>query len=412
MGAGREFAIKSAPKDAAHPFHGKGHAVGFTIDGIPGGALTVVRGSTYQFNVDTGVQHDFYLTTHESGGGGGTVTQGVFGQFTYRGQVTFTPGPGTPAALWYQCRNHRYMGGLIRVVEPGSTEAVLSTVQPGPAVVTATPEPAAPVLTTPAQQKQVQQKLDFADVLVNQSKVALRLEKSEDPKAKKLHQQAREKITAARETLAKGDNSAAEALADEAVRGMSMAARLLPSSQEELADPKLRYKELLDAVQTFAVSYQQNRQRLQSKKGEQANVLDEKAFNELISEAKADEKAGNLEEANRKLGQAQRLVAKALAQLMASEVVVYDKTFASPKEEYEDELARYRSYEELIPLAIEQKKPTPLIVDQMDEFVKKGDQLHKEAALKAEAKDHKAAIALLQDATAYLQRALLVAGVQ
>jgi hypothetical protein len=114
-----DFSVVSIYKDKTHPLYGKGDSVGFTVNGIQGGALVLVRGKTYTFDVDTGVMHDFYLATKAVGWGAATLVKGVKGQFTYKGVVTFTPTAETPDTVYYACRNHKYMGGEIHIVNRG-----------------------------------------------------------------------------------------------------------------------------------------------------------------------------------------------------------------------------------------------------------------------------------------------------
>jgi hypothetical protein len=114
-----DFTVTAAAKEASHPFFGKGNSLGFIVNGVPGASLTLVRGKTYTFSIDTGPMHDFYISKNPRGWGGGTVTEGVDGNFTYKGYVTFKPSAATPDLVYYACRNHQYMGGEIHVVNPG-----------------------------------------------------------------------------------------------------------------------------------------------------------------------------------------------------------------------------------------------------------------------------------------------------
>ncbi len=113
------FTVHSAPKDPSHPFYGVGSKFGFIVNGAPGKELVLVRGKTYTFKVNTDVKHDFYLSLSRTGWGAATYSRGVEGNFTYNGIVTFTPDASTPDTLYYQCRNHKNMGGVIHVVNEG-----------------------------------------------------------------------------------------------------------------------------------------------------------------------------------------------------------------------------------------------------------------------------------------------------
>ena len=114
-----DFTVTSVTKDKTHPSYDKGSDTGFAVNGVQGGTLVLVRGKTYTFDVETGVMHDFYLATKLIGWGASTLTEGVKGNFTYKGVVTFTPTAETPDTVYYACRNHKYMGGEIHIVNPG-----------------------------------------------------------------------------------------------------------------------------------------------------------------------------------------------------------------------------------------------------------------------------------------------------
>lgn len=114
-----DFAVTTAYKDQTHPYYGKGIEAGYAINGVQNSTLVLVRGKTYTFDVDTGVTHDFYFSTKPIGWGMDTVTNGVKGHFTYKGVVTFTPNTETPDIVYAACRNHKYMGAEIRIVNPG-----------------------------------------------------------------------------------------------------------------------------------------------------------------------------------------------------------------------------------------------------------------------------------------------------
>ncbi len=405
----RMFAITAATKDKTHPFFGQGHKIGMVLDGVQGKPLVLARGVEYTFNVDTGPQHDFYFSTSAVGQGGSAVTEGVEGQFTFRGAVTFTPSATTPDLVYYQCRNHRSMGGMLKVVDKGKAATLDEVPAAAPGATAAEGHPA--MEQPPVTEVQVKQKIDYANMLMNSSKGAQRIAASSNVQAKEMLTNARTRLESARSVLGAGNVAKAQEEVDESIRLVTAAARLVPSDAPESGlDPKFRYTELLDSTKTFESSYKQHSERLAGKK-KPAVALDEKKFQDLMGQAKAHGDAGRYEEANKLLANAQRMVTRALGALLDNETVVYDKNFATPAAEYEHEVARYKSYEELIPLALEQKKPPAMTVDKMAELEQKSKGLVAEAAQLAGKGDHAAAISALQEATSYLQRALMIAGV-
>lgn len=128
-----EFTVVTTVKDKTHPHYGEGVETGYVINGEQNPTLVLVRGKTYTFNIDTGVTHDFYFATKPKGWGMDTLTAGVKGNYTYKGIITFTPTAETPDVVYTACRNHKYMGGEIRIVNPGEEGKFQNTKQPAEA---------------------------------------------------------------------------------------------------------------------------------------------------------------------------------------------------------------------------------------------------------------------------------------
>jgi hypothetical protein len=97
--------------------------------------------------------------------------------------------------------------------------------------------------------------------------------------------------------------------------------------------------------------------------------------------------------------------------MLNNQTIVYDLNFESAEEEYQYELRRFQGYEELVPIAVEQKKPKAGAKKLMESFVKKGTDLRDRAVKAAEAGDYPTAIAMLQDATKDVRRGLRMIGV-
>lgn len=395
----REFTVTVEKKTASHPNYGRGHEIGFVVDGMQGKELVLTRGVTYVFHVRTDVKHDFYFTTSPRGRGAGTVADGVMGQFTYKGDVTFTPSASTPAVMYYECRNHAFMGGKIHIANAGDKVKI------GGETVAA-PQQAQKQRAVTASQ--VKQKLAFAEMMLNSSPTSKRVMAGGTAQAKQVLAQAKSKVEGAHAALSAGDNAGAMQAANEAVRLISEAGRLAPAEAGQ--DFKPRYTELLDQVRSFDKSYRKNVEKgIRPKSGKE---LERARFDRLMKEAEGLADKGEYEEAVKRLESANDMMTAALGALLESRTVVYDKNFATPKEEYEFELARYDSYDELIPLAVEQRRPGPRTVDRMDKLSARAKEIHGEAVALAAKGDYKQGIMALQAATDKLRQALRLAGVQ
>jgi hypothetical protein len=108
------FVVDHMPKTAAHPYFGVGSGTGYTIDGVEGKELTLVRGVTYTFDLTmVAGSHPWYITDDAVGAGAGTqYTTPSFGT-----TITFTPTGAMPNLLYYQCANHPNMGWKINLVD-------------------------------------------------------------------------------------------------------------------------------------------------------------------------------------------------------------------------------------------------------------------------------------------------------
>jgi len=402
------FIVTVGPKAPPHPSLGKGHAMGFLINGVSGKQLVLERGKTYTFDVRTNPKHDVYFSSKEIGWGASPVVEGVEGAFTYKGKITFTPSKSTPDNLYYACRNHPNMGALIHIVNPGQAATVTNraNVQTG-AKATQKPD-ASPKAAV--SESIVKQKLMFAEMMIN-SQGAKRVTASDNEEAKTLLARAKAVMEEGRKKSLVGELSGALTKADESLKLMSEATRLVPS-EEALAQLAENYKSLLAEITDYQKSHKNNLERMErSGSVPDAVRYDEAKVASMLSEAKKHAAKNNYVRANAILGDVQKTVTLALHKMLDSQTIVYDLNFETAKDEYEYELKRFTSYEELIPVAIEAKKPAPGAVKLMESFVEKARKRRDQAVDKAKAGEYPDAIAMLQQATKTVRRALRMVGV-
>ena len=401
------FLVTSGRKDASHLFYGVGSTLGFAVNGKQGKEVVVTRGEAYTFKVDAGVKHDFYLSTSAKGWGASTLTKGVKGNFTYKGIVTFKPTADTPSVVYYQCRNHKNMGSKVHVVNKGDENKVVLGVKDKPKSFAKT----AAARTGAATGVKAEQKLKFAEMFIASSPASKRIEASDNTEARQLLADARTRLSDAKKILSSGDNDKAITAVDEALRLMSVSSQLVPS-ESQLAEMRLHYDELLKGAETYEKSYRRNHKMMSKKGKKNLPALDIEEVSTMISDAKKLAEDDHFSDANKILTKVQRMVTGALTQLLADETMDYTLTFDTPKEEYEYELSRYKSYEELLPLAIEQKQPSRQMRALMDQFANKGKGIFEMSGPEIEKGDYKTAIQMLQGATSHIQRALRVVGVR
>lgn len=401
------FLITSSDKTSEHPAHGKGQSVGFDMNNKPGGDIVVYRGEAYKFIIDTGVQHDFYLTTNPTGWGAGTYSDGVSGQFIYQGEVTFNPSNKTPDLLYYQCRNHKFMGGKIYVLDKGEDIAKVKAALDKKLLSSDKGKRKAKAVTESA----VKQKLSYAQMVIA-SGSAKRVEASGNSEAIGLLNNARAQIDASKASLAAGTLDQAMDQVNDGLRLMTSASRAITTESDMAAvNHKAKYDELKNSLKTYEGSYEKNMARVKKMNQKPAATLDEPKYKAMVQEGNALAAKGNYAGANKALGKAQNMITGVLTTMLHAQTVTYDKSFETPKEEYEYELARTENYEELVPLAIDQKQPSQRALTLIDTFVQKAARIKAEGKEVAAKGDYKMAIMAMQASTSNLQRALRMAGV-
>ncbi len=123
VGTGPVFSVIAEVKNQSHPQFGLGsRPEGFTINGIQGMELTLIRGITYSFAV-MAPTHAFFISTSSIGGPlnlASEVTDGVVNSMISSGTLFFTPNVNHPSLLYYQCGAHDFMGWKINIVDQGS----------------------------------------------------------------------------------------------------------------------------------------------------------------------------------------------------------------------------------------------------------------------------------------------------
>lgn len=405
-----EFIVTAANKDARHPFFNVGHDRGFLVNGVQGKALVLIRGETYTFNVDTGVQHDFYLSRSEAGWGAAAWTQGVSGQFIYKGEVTFTPGSETPDLLYYQCRNHRNMGAAIHVVD-SEAEAVdkraeLAAAREAlPEVVEVDRRPVA------ASEAEVSQKIAFADQYLNESAAADRVRDSGIESAINLFRAALQTYVDARAAHERGDLDIALLLVDTSMRMMSEASLFVPRDIEGEAQ-RAQFENHYEGARTFLDSYNRNVERMGQRDRDKIEHVDVRGIEASMARAREHADRGRYADGIALLSDAQQTLTRALTGMLADESISYELDFATPKEEYEYELSRYESYERLVPIAIEQRRPSQQQQDLMMRSVERAQEIRGLVDAEVRRGDFQEAILMLQGATSHIQRALQIVGVR
>jgi hypothetical protein len=89
----------------------------YRINNVNDPTLELVRGETYTFNINAS-GHPFWIKTIASTGTGNAFTNGVTGNGTEVGTLTFVVPMSAPATLHYNCEFHGAMTGTINISNP------------------------------------------------------------------------------------------------------------------------------------------------------------------------------------------------------------------------------------------------------------------------------------------------------
>ncbi len=108
------FFVNVKDKTEAHPWFNEGSKIGYSVNGVEGGAIVAERGSTITIDVDA-LGHPFYFTTDSTGGSGfpGNLMGNV--KPVDNGTIRYTL-TGVPSSFYYQCGRHLKMGGKVTLL--------------------------------------------------------------------------------------------------------------------------------------------------------------------------------------------------------------------------------------------------------------------------------------------------------
>ncbi|MDH5692920.1 MAG: hypothetical protein OEZ47_07445 [Gammaproteobacteria bacterium] len=396
------FLVTVDIKNERHPSYGVGDKRGFYINGTPGDTVYMNRGEAYIFQVRTGVQHDFYLSTKGVGQGGAVYLNGVKGHFTYRGDVTLKTDASTPSTLYYQCRNHKSMGGKIRVVEPGTDIAALKQKEqklPAPTLVKAS----IPKKEAKIDSQKAKQKLAYAEMLVKIKSKSL-----SDAAVSKYNSQLAE----ARQALTDGNNEESFEISAAISEKLSSHISKAGPSKEELEEQRLEYVEVLEGVKSIQASHATAMKSAEKSGGKiKAQDYDKSKVEKLLSIAEDQASDQEYKSAIKALRKVEREVTSALNSMLSEQTIVYELKFDTPEDEYKHEVGRYKGYDELVPVAIEMRKPSSGALQLMEQFKKKADFFAEKAEESAKAGRYAEAIVIVRDATLEIRRGLMALGV-
>lgn len=259
-----------------------------------------------------------------------------------------------------------------------------------------------------SRQAALESKTRLVKLLLAQSPAVQRIPQSNNAAAQK-------KLADAQALTAKADAEAgagriepAIKLLDQALLEITAAARLVPDAAQLAAQERNRYAGLRESVRTFVGLHKSLAERMA---GARSGELDTAGINAMLDKAEALAAGSKHKEANAVLGDAYKTVVGALSRMLMAQTIVYDMKFDTPADEFRHELARNRSYEDLVPLALRQLNVPRETAMLSERYVQRSKELRELAQKQAGGGDYPSALKSIQDATGALQRSLQIAGV-
>lgn len=254
------------------------------------------------------------------------------------------------------------------------------------------------------QRGAVEQRLKLAAALMADGPATQRIGASGHARAVAHLDEGRVHHQLAVEALGRGDLAAARKAADEALRHLGQARRLVPDTPARNAQARQRAEQMQATLDRLVESW---RQRAGPADADDGDLI---IAQSLMGTARGFAREQRWEEAMHTLASAEGHVLAGMNRLLHARTIDYTAKPSTPAEEYQLELARLGSLSELVPLAVNDLKPRPEALALIERYTETSATLRGQAASRAQAGDLTQALAHLRSALMYVQRALTTAG--
>ena len=251
---------------------------------------------------------------------------------------------------------------------------------------------------------QVEQRVRLTARLIADSPTAQRILASGDREAIGHFTEGRVHQSLAEERLARGDLAGARRAVESALHHIAMARRMVPDARARQAAARQRYEELYPSVERLLQAWRARAGTASDPEMMQAD--------HQTAAARLAQQEGRFEDANQLLAAAERHVLAGMSDLLSARTLDYTVRPANPAEEFQLELARHRSLDDLVPLALNELKPGLDAVALIARYRATSQTLLAQAMQQFESANTTRALAHLRDAILHLQRALSAAGVR
>lgn len=253
---------------------------------------------------------------------------------------------------------------------------------------------------------QLEQRIRLTAALLGDSPAAQRIVGSGNVQAVAHLDDGRVHHALSEDALARGDLAAARKAADEALRHLALARRMVPDAPARAAAARARHEQMLAHLDRLIESWRQRLPPAEADDGDRLAALG------LIDTARYLARSGRHEESVHVLAAAESHVLSGMNRLLAgSRELDYTQRATTPAEEFQLELRRHQDLSELVPLAVSELRPRPDALALIGRYGEASRSLREQALQRQQAGDMPQALAHLRNASMFLQRALGAAGV-
>lgn len=252
---------------------------------------------------------------------------------------------------------------------------------------------------------QVEQRVRLTARLISDTGTGQRISASGHARAVGHLDEGRLHQSMAEQALAAGDLVQARREADEALRHIGQARRLVPDAPARQADARQRHLQRLAALDRLLEAWQARAD------GSAADVDGRVAATGLIGQARRLGDERRYDEAAESLTLAEHHVLTGMNRLLHQRTIDYSSRAETPQQQFQEALARHDGLAELVPVALSELRPGPDAATLVERYTDTSRTLRQQALQRQQRGDLADALADLQNAVLYVQRALAAAGV-
>lgn len=267
---------------------------------------------------------------------------------------------------------------------------------------------AADVMAEPAKSRDTSARLSYVERLLTESSAARKVEDSGKPEALEMKAEAEAHFAKAKALHDSGDAAAAEEELSEAVRLLTAAARAANGGATVTQKQTDDYGQRRESVEALAKAHD----RIATEKGlDDANRELQATVTAELSASDALLQQGKGDEARAKLDATYERIKMSLEELRGGDTLVRELHFETREEEYLYELDRNDTHKMLVQVLFAEKMESSPMRATAERFIDRAIELRVDAENAAGHEDYEEAIALLEESTKELIRAIRSAGV-